>query len=939
MSKITLRNYAASIHRWVDSFDSKLWIRTTVSSRFVVVTAMMISNLLVVDHFPGDDVPSYNFGNMCQSSNTPLVIIQNLLSSFTKWDSSHYLTIATDGKFKQDKHLAFYPLYPSLIRQTARALWLFSLFASWIFALLLKLVSASPLQFFSQGNITEVITGFTVESDVFSPETPTNQTYCYVVVASILVSNVSFIMSVWVLRQILLIIIRESTFLTGAESIDHDDLSMKGDIGFINQQNQKSSVKSNKLCSSDSKLVDYALLSYICNPANVFFSSAYTESFYSLLTFTAVWLIELSCRESSDDNLRHRHVEALSDAKQIMRKDSAMIPKVSKTVPKSHRKKEVKQLPYLNILPYETASNYSALVLHPSGDEKPGPLIPENVKKSMYTVIAGVFFFLSASTRSNGLLNSVFTFLVVIKRVTGPLKECVRNSSADVTFSNVNVPKSSSVPKSPTEHSHVRRSDGTKTKGGIGDIQRVLSSILYRCVSTMALLCVLLSTVTPYYMANEHIRDLLCDKSISIIWGHQHAISNTTQSAHESDIFKHVWNLKSTIYHAIKRAAPAAEYYQKSIGTISGSGLGVGSNQGVGTGIGIGDGEGSDLEGKNFIEKCCVSDLLYLSRKYDIGEYNSTTLSPSLFPTPSRSSSPSPLPPPSPFLYPYFTFLHYSDYYSAVQRTYWNVGFLRYYKVKQIPNFLLACPIISVSIFTLVTLSRKLHSLYDDSTQKGNNKMFNPLLSSCYRRSYRAVRVCFLCATSCVGRHLIHLLLVTLVGVLVAHVQIITRLICSSCPIIYIGLATLFSPSDIGRHGYDQEMRVEENVKRKKKRKQKKERGVECCASSVKRGAVEGKSDAMHSDHLSLRRRKSKTETITGSVRTRTMKTLTGMSEDCGCSEEEEVFLRNSNLSCVSYIEIRLRRVTENAPHFVMAYLLLFNLLGVLLHPNFYPWT
>ena len=917
MSKITLRNYAASIHRWVDSFDSKFWIRTTVSSRFMVVTAMMISNLLVVDHFPGDDVPSYNSGNMRQSSNSPLVIIQILLSSFTKWDSSHYLTIATDGKFKQDKHLAFYPLYPSLIRQTARALWFFSLFASWIFALLLKLVSASPLRFFSQGNIT----GFTVESDVFSPETPTNQTYCYVVVASILVSNVSFIMSVWVLRQILLIIIRESTFLTGAESIDHDDLSMKGDIGFINQQNQKSSVKSNKLCSSDSKLVDYALLSYICNPANVFFSSAYTESFYSLLTFTAVWFIELSCRESSDDNQRHRNVEALSDAKQIMRKDSAMIPKASKTFPKSQRKKEVKQVPYLNILPYE-ASNHSAL----------GPLIPENVKKSMYTVIAGVFFFLSASTRSNGLLNSVFTFLVVIKRVTGPSKECVCNSSADVTLLSVNVPKSSSVPKSPTEHSHVRRSDGTKTKGGIADIQIVASSILHRCVSTMALLCVLLSTVTPYYMANEHIRGLLCDKNISIIWGHQHAISNATQSAHESDIFKHVWNLKSTIYHAIKRAAPAAEYYQKSIGTISGSGLGVGSDQGVGIGIGEGEGEGSDLEGKSFIEKCCVSDFLYLSKRYNIGEHNSTTPPPSLFLTPSRSSSP------SPFLNPYLTLLHYSDYYSAVQRTYWNVGFLRYYKVKQIPNFLLACPIICVSIFTLVTLSRKLHSLYDDSAQKGKNDTFKPLLSSYYRRSHRAVRVCFLCATSCVGRHLIHLLLVTLVGVLVAHVQIITRLICSSCPIIYIGLATLLSPSDIGRYGYDQEMRVKKNLKKKKKRKQKEERGGECCVSSVIRGAVEGKSDAMHSDNLSLRRRKSKTETKTDSVTTKTMKTLTGMSEDCGCSEEE-VFLRNNNISCISYIETRLRRVRENAPYLVMAYLLLFNLLGVLLHPNFYPWT
>lgn len=90
--------------------------------------------------------------------------------------------------------------------------------------------------------------------------------------------------------------------------------------------------------------------------------------------------------------------------------------------------------------------------------------------------------------------------------------------------------------------------------------------------------------------------------------------------------------------------------------------------------------------------------------------------------------------------------------YVQIQAKYWNVGLFRYYEVKQLPNFLLALPM------THLVLIGSLYSLKDVVRNRNAQKQLAFYV--------QAIFMTLLCSVS-------------------INIQVITRLLASSCPVIY----------------------------------------------------------------------------------------------------------------------------------------------------------
>lgn len=114
--------------------------------------------------------------------------------------------------------------------------------------------------------------------------------------------------------------------------------------------------------------------------------------------------------------------------------------------------------------------------------------------------------------------------------------------------------------------------------------------------------------------------------------------------------------------------------------------------------------------------------------------------------------------------------------YTYVQSHYWNVGLFNYYEFKQIPNFILAVPILFLFI-------KNLYAYYVNAFDTINRFGLR-----------KAAKILFFDARLSTGGlvYMIHITFLTLVCVLFVHIQVSTRLLASSSPCLYWFAASYF---------------------------------------------------------------------------------------------------------------------------------------------------
>ncbi|XP_069133374.1 GPI mannosyltransferase 2-like isoform X2 [Argopecten irradians] len=115
--------------------------------------------------------------------------------------------------------------------------------------------------------------------------------------------------------------------------------------------------------------------------------------------------------------------------------------------------------------------------------------------------------------------------------------------------------------------------------------------------------------------------------------------------------------------------------------------------------------------------------------------------------------------------------------YSYIQKNHWNVGFMTYYQLKQIPNFLLAAPVTLLSVSAIICYIREnwktvrtldLIEYFEESKKTDEVEQDEGVFKNRKLLPYIA-----------------HLVFLTVFGWLFIHIQVLTRMLFSSSPVLY----------------------------------------------------------------------------------------------------------------------------------------------------------
>ncbi|CAH1787386.1 unnamed protein product [Owenia fusiformis] len=117
--------------------------------------------------------------------------------------------------------------------------------------------------------------------------------------------------------------------------------------------------------------------------------------------------------------------------------------------------------------------------------------------------------------------------------------------------------------------------------------------------------------------------------------------------------------------------------------------------------------------------------------------------------------------------------------YSHVQNSHWDVGFLRYFEVKQVPNFLLASPMIVICMLTALRYISK-NLKYSITLGLGRKSYIHKKSDA----SVPDLKDTGFDSEKCLP-YVLHMLAMVIFGFFFMHIQVVTRFIASSCPVIY----------------------------------------------------------------------------------------------------------------------------------------------------------